>query len=35
VGAFLYSRIFELMVELDRIEVIRILDDTTNRIAVG
>src|SRR5690606_14164500 len=33
VGDFLYSRSFQLMVELDRMEVMRILADTTNRIA--
>ncbi|MGN6512475.1 MAG: polyprenyl synthetase family protein [Lysobacteraceae bacterium] len=35
VGDFLYSRSFQLMVELDRVEVMRILADTTNRIAEG
>lgn len=35
VGDFLYSRSFQLMVELDRLEVMRILADTTNRIAEG
>ena len=35
VGDFLYSRSFQLMVELDRIEVMRILADTTNQIAEG
>lgn len=35
VGDFLYSRSFQLMVELDRIEVMRILADTTNAIAEG
>ena len=35
VGDFLYSRSFQLMVELERIEVMRILADTTNRIAEG
>lgn len=35
VGDFLYSRSFQLMVELDRIEVMRILADTTNSIAEG
>ena len=35
VGDFLYSRSFQLMVELDRMEVMRILADTTNRIAEG
>ncbi len=35
VGDFLYSRSFQLMVELDRMEVMRILADTTNHIAEG
>ncbi|WP_368561842.1 polyprenyl synthetase family protein [Pseudoxanthomonas sp. UTMC 1351] len=35
VGDFLYSRSFQLMVELNRMEVMRILADTTNRIAEG
>jgi octaprenyl-diphosphate synthase len=35
VGDFLYSRSFQLMVELDSLEVQRILADTTNRIAEG
>ncbi len=35
VGDFLYSRSFQLMVELDRIEVMRVLADTTNLIAEG
>ncbi|WCE06461.1 polyprenyl synthetase family protein [Pseudoxanthomonas sp. JBR18] len=35
VGDFLYSRSFQLMVELDRMAVMRILADTTNRIAEG
>ncbi|NZA26436.1 polyprenyl synthetase family protein [Luteimonas sp. SJ-92] len=35
VGDFLYSRSFQLMVELGRMEVMRILADTTNRIAEG
>ncbi len=35
VGDFLYSRSFQLMVELDRMEVMRILADTTNEIAEG
>ncbi|MCD9032305.1 polyprenyl synthetase family protein [Luteimonas sp. Y-2-2-4F] len=35
VGDFLYSRSFQLMVELDSMEVMRILADTTNRIAEG
>ncbi|MDH5824052.1 polyprenyl synthetase family protein [Luteimonas sp. RD2P54] len=35
VGDFLYSRSFQLMVELDCMEVMRVLADTTNRIAEG
>ena len=35
VGDFLYSRSFQLMVELGRMEIMRILADTTNRIAEG
>ncbi len=35
VGDFLYSRSFQLMVELERAEVMRILADTTNLIAEG
>jgi len=35
VGDFLYSRSFQLMVELDRMVVMRILADTTNCIAEG
>jgi octaprenyl-diphosphate synthase len=35
VGDFLYSRSFQLMVELDRMAVMRILADTTNAIAEG
>ncbi|MFT3898160.1 MAG: polyprenyl synthetase family protein [Thermomonas sp.] len=35
VGDFLYSRGFQLMVELDRMEVMQILADTTNLIAEG
>ncbi|MGV8941442.1 MAG: polyprenyl synthetase family protein [Lysobacter sp.] len=35
VGDFLYSRSFQLMVELDSMEVQKILADTTNRIAEG
>ena len=35
VGDFLYSRSFQLMVELERPEVMRILADTTNEIAAG
>lgn len=34
-GDFLYSRAFQLMVDLDRLEILRILADTTNRIAEG
>jgi octaprenyl-diphosphate synthase len=35
VGDFLYSRSFQLMVELERMAVMRILADTTNAIAEG
>ena len=35
VGDFLYSRSFQLMVELNRMAVMQILADTTNRIAEG
>ena len=35
VGDFLYSRSFQLMVELDHMRVMRILADTTNAIAEG
>lgn len=35
VGDFLYSRSFQLMVELDHMEIMQILADTTNRIAEG
>jgi octaprenyl-diphosphate synthase len=35
VGDFLYSRSFQLMVELERMPVMRILADTTNAIAEG
>ncbi len=35
VGDFLYSRSFQLMVELERMDVQRILADTTNMIAEG
>lgn len=35
VGDFLYSRSFQLMVELDQMPVMRILADTTNKIAEG
>ncbi len=35
VGDFLYSRSFQLMVELDRMRIMNILADTTNTIAEG
>ena len=35
VGDFLYSRAFQMMVSLDEMRVMRILADTTNRIAEG
>ena len=35
VGDFLYSRSFQLMVELDSMPVMQLLADTTNRIAEG
>jgi len=35
VGDFLYSRAFQLMVELDRIDIVAILSDATNVIAEG
>lgn len=35
VGDFLYSRSFQLMVELDRMQIMNILADTTNTIAEG
>lgn len=35
VGDFLYSRSFQLMVELDNMRIMRILADTTNTIAEG
>ncbi|HEX7323951.1 MAG TPA: polyprenyl synthetase family protein [Rhodanobacteraceae bacterium] len=35
VGDFLYSRAFQMMVELDRMQVMQILADTTNSIAEG
>ncbi|MEO5566194.1 MAG: polyprenyl synthetase family protein [Luteimonas sp.] len=35
VGDFLYSRSFQMMVELERMPVMQILADTTNRIAEG
>src|SRR5690606_41516737 len=35
VGDFLYSRSFQLMVELDSVPVMALLADTTNRIAEG
>jgi len=35
VGDFLYSRAFQMMVDVDRMEVMRILADATNTIAEG
>ena len=35
VGDFLYSRSFQLMVELDHVDIMRVLADTTNAIAEG
>ena len=35
VGDFLYSRAFQMMVEVDRMQVMRILADATNTIAEG
>ncbi|TAN08775.1 MAG: octaprenyl-diphosphate synthase [Rhodanobacteraceae bacterium] len=35
VGDFMYSRAFQMMVELEHMEVMRILADTTNSIAEG
>src|SRR5690606_28284672 len=35
VGDFLYSRAFQMMVEVDHMRVMRILADATNRIAEG
>jgi octaprenyl-diphosphate synthase len=35
VGDFLYSRSFQLMVELDQMRIMQVLADTTNRIAEG
>ncbi|TXH77537.1 MAG: octaprenyl-diphosphate synthase [Lysobacteraceae bacterium] len=35
VGDFLYSRSFQLMVELEQLDVMRVLADTTNAIAEG
>lgn len=35
VGDFLYSRSFQMMVELDKMQVMKILADTTNKIAAG
>lgn len=35
VGDFLYSRAFQMMVALGRLEVMRLLADTTNKIAEG
>ncbi len=34
-GDFLYSRAFQLMVELDEMPILRVLADTTNQIAEG
>lgn len=34
-GDFLYTRAFQLMVELDNMQILRIMADTTNRIAEG
>ena len=35
VGDFLYSRAFQMMVEVDQMPVMQILSDTTNTIAEG
>ncbi len=35
VGDFLYSRSFQMMVAIDRMEIMAILSDTTNKIAEG
>jgi octaprenyl-diphosphate synthase len=35
VGDFLYSRAFQLMVELDRMRIMQVMADTTNAIAEG
>ena len=35
VGDFLYSRAFQMMVDIDRMQVMRILADATNTIAAG
>jgi octaprenyl-diphosphate synthase len=35
VGDFLYSRAFQLMVELDRMRIMQVMADTTNSIAEG
>jgi octaprenyl-diphosphate synthase len=35
VGDFLYSRSFQMMVSIDRMEIMAILSDTTNQIAEG
>ncbi len=35
VGDYLYSRAFQLMVELDRMRIMRVMADTTNQIAEG
>ncbi|MBV1911277.1 MAG: polyprenyl synthetase family protein [Kangiellaceae bacterium] len=35
VGDFLYSRAFQMMVSIDKMEIMQILSDTTNQIAEG
>lgn len=35
VGDFLYSRSFQMMVSIDKMEIMQILSDTTNKIAEG
>lgn len=35
VGDFLYSRAFQMMVAIDQMEIMKILSDTTNKIAEG
>jgi octaprenyl-diphosphate synthase len=35
VGDYLYSRAFQMMVELDRMRIMQVMADTTNRIAEG
>jgi len=35
VGDFLYSRAFQMMVSIDKMEIMKILSDTTNQIAEG